>query len=57
MVENLLIIGNGFDLQCGLESSYKDFYEYRYHGENAVTRQRIEETITNTDGYDWKENH
>jgi hypothetical protein len=23
----LLIIGNGFDLQCGLKSSYKDFFE------------------------------
>lgn len=23
----LLILGNGFDLHCGLESSYKDFFE------------------------------
>ena len=24
----LLIIGNGFDLQCGLKSSYNDFFEW-----------------------------
>lgn len=24
----LLILGNGFDLHCGLKSSYKDFFEY-----------------------------
>lgn len=30
MDEQLIILGNGFDLACGLKSSYKDFFEYRY---------------------------
>ena len=25
-IKQLLIIGNGFDLACGLKSSYKDFF-------------------------------
>ena len=25
--EQLLIIGNGFDLACGLKSRYKDFFD------------------------------
>ena len=30
MTENntLLVIGNGFDLQCGLNSSYEDFFDW-----------------------------
>jgi hypothetical protein len=36
MIKNLLIIGNGFDLQCGLKSSYKDFYEYRYRNNKPM---------------------
>lgn len=27
LTKQLLILGNGFDLHCGLESSYKDFFE------------------------------
>lgn len=27
-VEQLIILGNGFDLACGLKSSYSDFFEY-----------------------------
>ena len=31
----LLIIGNGFDLSCGLKSSFKDFIDWRFnHLEN-----------------------
>ncbi|GHU45224.1 hypothetical protein FACS1894194_0460 [Bacilli bacterium] len=30
MAEQLIILGNGFDLRCGLKSSYKDFYVSRY---------------------------
>ena len=26
-IKQLLIIGNGFDLSCGLKSSYKDFFD------------------------------
>lgn len=29
MEENLVIIGNGFDLECGLKSSYSDFFNTR----------------------------
>lgn len=28
IVKKLLILGNGFDLQCGLNSRYNDFYKY-----------------------------
>ena len=28
--DNLLILGNGFDLQCGLKSSYNDFFDSTY---------------------------
>lgn len=28
MSNQLLILGNGFDLHCGLKSSYKDFFRY-----------------------------
>ncbi|WP_349815854.1 AbiH family protein, partial [Ligilactobacillus aviarius] len=27
-VNQLLIIGNGFDLQCGLKSSFKNYFKY-----------------------------
>lgn len=27
--EELIILGNGFDLACGLKSSYKNFFKYR----------------------------
>ncbi len=29
MKNMILIIGNGFDLQCGLKSTYNDFFEYK----------------------------
>lgn len=29
MKNAIFIIGNGFDLQCGLKSSYNDFFEYK----------------------------
>lgn len=34
-IRELLIIGNGFDLQCKLKTSYKDFFSERY-GINLV---------------------
>ena len=30
MTNQLIIIGNGFDLACGLKSSYKDFFEWKF---------------------------
>lgn len=29
-MEELIVLGNGFDISCGLKSRYADFYEYRY---------------------------
>lgn len=29
-MEELIILGNGFDIGCGLKSRYADFYNYRY---------------------------
>lgn len=34
-VEQLLVIGNGFDLACNLPSRYADFYAFRYIGANV----------------------
>lgn len=28
-MKQLLILGNGFDLSCGLKSTYNDFFEWR----------------------------
>lgn len=33
-VEQLIILGNGFDLACGLKSSYSDFFEYILKNDN-----------------------
>lgn len=30
MGKQILIIGNGFDLACGLDSSYKNFFKWRF---------------------------
>lgn len=29
-IKQLIILGNGFDLACGLKSSYSDFFKYRF---------------------------
>ncbi|ANZ66007.1 AbiH family protein [Secundilactobacillus paracollinoides] len=39
-VQKLLIIGNGFDLQCGLPSTFKDFID------NSVTKQKEKKFIS-----------
>lgn len=51
----LLILGNGFDLQCGLKSSYKDFFEsciknkydkeYSYLFDTSVIHYVIQDVI------------
>ncbi|MGO4924071.1 AbiH family protein [Ligilactobacillus ruminis] len=28
--KQILVIGNGFDLSCGLDSRYSDFFKYRF---------------------------
>lgn len=35
IINQLLIIGNGFDLACGLKSSYNDFFEYIFDENNC----------------------
>ena len=30
--KDLLILGNGFDIACGLKTSYLSFFEKRYNG-------------------------
>lgn len=32
MAEQLIVLGNGFDLACGLKSSYSDFFKWLYFG-------------------------
>lgn len=36
IIKQLLIIGNGFDLACGLKSSYNDFFEYIFDENNGT---------------------
>jgi hypothetical protein len=36
MDNTLLIIGNGFDLQCGLRSSYENFFEWLRQDESRA---------------------
>lgn len=37
MDNTLLVIGNGFDLQCGLKSSYKDFFGWLRQNNKRAT--------------------
>ncbi|MDY4159146.1 MAG: AbiH family protein [Candidatus Onthovivens sp.] len=43
--KQLIILGNGFDLACGLKSSYNDFFEQRFEKVKKVNRDRIIKTI------------
>lgn len=36
MANQLIILGNGFDLTCGLKSSYNDFFEWELERENIT---------------------
>lgn len=38
MVEQLIIIGNGFDVNCGLKSSYDNWYKSRFAGRGYFRR-------------------
>lgn len=48
-----IIIGNGFDLQCGLKSKYSDFFERNeksnelLHNEIKIIKNKIENTLLN----------
>jgi len=43
-MSKLLIIGNGFDLTCGLRSSYKDFFLWQHNNSNAFATYYMKET-------------
>ena len=43
--KQLIILGNGFDLACGLKSSYINFFEQRFKKVKKVNRDRIIKTI------------
>ena len=43
MEKELLIIGNGFDLQCGLKTRYKDFFFDRYGVNLVAERLKVED--------------
>lgn len=49
-INQLIILGNGFDLACGLQSQYKDFFQFRYEnlGNNpfSVLKKSIEDHKT-----------
>ncbi|MDO4912915.1 MAG: AbiH family protein, partial [Lactobacillus sp.] len=47
-MHQILILGNGFDLSCGLKSSYSDFFEDRYCNLNSIL-------CKNTDKVSFKE--
>lgn len=43
-VDEMLIIGNGFDLACGLKSTYNDYFQDRYN--DGVLQDFINKTLT-----------
>ena len=46
--KTLFILGNGFDLSCGLKSSYKDFFEYillEYAKKSNLNYSKFEDII------------
>lgn len=36
LIHQLIILGNGFDLTCGLKSKFSDFYSNRTNGTNSI---------------------
>ena len=46
--KTLFILGNGYDLSCGLKSSYKDFFEYillKYAKQSNLNYSKFEDII------------
>lgn len=53
-MSQLIILGNGFDLRCGLKSSYKDFFEsIKQEIENYLSNPN--NTFSNKPVYFWEE--
>ena len=46
----LVILGNGFDLNCGLKSSYKDFFNYQveHHSNFKMVFEYLKENAIET---------
>lgn len=44
LAEQLIVLGNGFDLACGLKSSYSDFFEWLYKKDKS-TKKFIKEKV------------
>lgn len=55
-IKQIIIIGNGFDINCGLQSSYKDFFKWRFDRLKKSTEfddklKEIENHFNNEDNY------
>ena len=55
-IKQIIIIGNGFDINCGLQSSYKDFFKWRFDILKKTTEfddklKEIENHFNNEDNY------
>lgn len=46
-INRLIVIGNGFDLQCGLKSQYKDFFNDIFKIEDIKTKQSLDQMKQN----------
>lgn len=44
MKSNLIVIGNGFDLECGLKSSYSDFFDQRVSHDTYLSFNEVYKT-------------
>ncbi|MEK3527798.1 AbiH family protein [Lactobacillus crispatus] len=42
-INRLIVIGNGFDLQCGLKSQYKDFFNDIFKIEDIKKKQSLDQ--------------
>lgn len=51
------LLGNGFDLQCGLKTSYTDFYEYIFENKYGIklTQQEDETALSRIDNIIYSE--
>ena len=51
-MKQILIIGNGFDLECGLESTFKNFFDWRF---NTVYKQYNRDYISRYNSINWED--
>ena len=54
-----LVIGNGFDLQCGMQSSYKDYFDYVSELNDAIEKwakgfDALKSYLTESSNESWK---